>query len=141
MNESLPHLLLLSNFAATLFMIGIIWFVQVVHYPLFARVEPGSFVTYEREHTRRTTWIVAPLMIVEAVVASALLLLDAGPATALGALLLVGIWASTFFVQVPCHRVLERGWSASAHTRLVRSNWLRTALWTARSSIAVALLV
>jgi len=133
--------LLAGQVVATLALTGLAWFVQVVHYPLFACVEPGSFAKYEREHTRRTTWIVAPLMIVEAVVASALLLLDAGPATALGALLLVGIWASTFFVQVPCHRVLERGWSASAHTRLVRSNWLRTALWTARSSIAVALLV
>lgn len=133
--------LLAGQVVATLALTGLVWFVQVVHYPLFARVEPSSFATYEREHTRRTTWIVAPLMIVEAVVASALLLLDPHPATALGALFLVGIWASTFSVQVPCHRVLERGWSASAHTRLVRSNWLRTALWTARSSIAVALLV
>ena len=133
--------LLAAQVVVTLALTGLVWFVQVVHYPLFARVEPGSFATYEREHTRRTTWIVAPLMIVEAVVASALLVLDAGPATALGVLLLVGIWASTFLVQVPCHRVLERGWSESAHARLVRSNWLRTALWTARSSIAVALLV
>ena len=31
-------LLLLLHAAATLFMTGLIWFVQVVHYPLFARV-------------------------------------------------------------------------------------------------------
>jgi hypothetical protein len=38
-------LLLLANAAATLFMVGVIRFVQVVHYPLFARVgRPGFAV-------------------------------------------------------------------------------------------------
>ncbi|MFY0528690.1 hypothetical protein ACN28I_37835 [Archangium gephyra] len=31
-------LVLLAHAAATLFMVGLIWFVQVVHYPLFSRV-------------------------------------------------------------------------------------------------------
>jgi hypothetical protein len=29
---------LLANLSATLFMVSVIWFVQMVHYPLFARV-------------------------------------------------------------------------------------------------------
>jgi hypothetical protein len=36
-------LLLLANAAATFFMVGVIWFVQVVHYPLFARVGTLDF--------------------------------------------------------------------------------------------------
>ena len=47
--------------ASTLSMVGLIWFVQVVHYPLFARVEQG-FIAYEQIHQQRTTWVVAPLM-------------------------------------------------------------------------------
>jgi hypothetical protein len=133
--------LLVAQVVATLALTGLVWFVQVVHYPLFARVGTGSFAEYEREHTRRTTWLVMPLMLVEAFVVVALLLLDPSAATVLGGLLLAGIWASTFLVQVPCHRVLEKGWSSPVHTRLVRSNWVRTALWTARSGIAVWLLV
>jgi hypothetical protein len=133
--------LMAGQVAVTLVLTGIVWFVQVVHYPLFAHVEPGSFSTYELEHTRRTTLVVAPLMVVEAVCAMALLVLETSPATALGVLLLAGIWASTFLVQVPCHRVLEEGWNSVAHARLVRSNWVRTALWTVRSAIALGLLV
>ncbi len=126
---------------ATLALTGLVWFVQVVHYPLLARVGPSSFAAYEQEHVRRTTWLAVPLMVTEGIVVAMLLLLDTSAATVLGAVLLAGIWASTFLVQVPCHRVLEKEWSAPAHARLVRSNWVRTALWTARSAIAVALLV
>jgi hypothetical protein len=133
--------LLVAQAAATLALAGLVWFVQVVHYPLFARVGESSFAPYEREHTRRTTWVVAPLMLVEAIAVVGLVVLDPGVATAVGALVLAGIWASTFLVQVPCHRVLERGWDAAAHRRLVRGNWMRTGLWTARGALAVALLV
>jgi hypothetical protein len=31
-------LVLLANLAATFFMVGLIWFVQIVHYPLFGQV-------------------------------------------------------------------------------------------------------
>ena len=133
--------LLLVHAGATLAMCGLGWFVQVVHYPLFAHVGTESFAAYEREHTRRTTWLVMPLMLVEAFIVVALLVFDASVATALGAALLAAIWLSTFLVQVPCHRVLERGWSSPVHTRLVRTNWVRTALWTTRSAIVLALIV
>lgn len=133
--------LLLAHAAATLALAGLVWFVQVVHYPLFARVPGEAFTAYELEHGRRTTWVVAPLMAVEALTAVALVLVEPGALTVIGVALVVGIWASTFLVQVPCHRVLSRGWDAAAHRRLVRTNWLRTVLWSARGAIALALLV
>ena len=43
--------------------------------------------------------------------------------------------------RCPATRALAAGWSASAGRRLVRSNRVRTALWTARAVIALALLV
>jgi hypothetical protein len=55
----------------------------------------------------------------------------------LGLGLALGIWTSTFTVQVPLHRRLERGFDAAVHGRLVRSNWLRTGGWTARGALAV----
>lgn len=120
---------------------GLVWFVQVVHYPLFAAVGGGApFAAYEREHARRTTTVVAPLMLLEAGAAASLLVLDPSAATLVGAALVAAIWASTFLVQVPCHRALERGWDAAVHRRLVRTNWTRTVLWTARAAVAVWLL-
>jgi hypothetical protein len=59
----------------------------------------------------------------------------------LGIALLAGIWASTFFLQVPCHLQLSTGWNAATHRFLVQSNWIRTVFWTARLGVAIAMLV
>lgn len=128
---------------ATLAMVGLIWFVQVVHYPLMGRVGRSEFVEYERLHQQRTTWVVAPLMLTESAAAALLITwLPAGRAWLgwIGAALLAGVWASTFFWQVPLHARLGETFDAATHRRLVRSNWLRTGLWTMRGVLACALL-
>ena len=58
---------------STLAMVGLIWFVQVVHYPLFAKVGSAGFTEYEQLHQQRTTLVVAPLMLTEAATACAML--------------------------------------------------------------------
>ena len=63
----LPVLVLVVNLASTLAMTGVIWFVQVVHYPLFASVGAEGFSRYEALHATRTGWVVAPLMLCELV--------------------------------------------------------------------------
>ena len=133
--------LMLLHAATTLAMTSVIWFVQLVHYPLFPHASAGDFRAFAAEHQRRTTWIVAPLMLVEAGTATLLLFSPYSPPLVwLGWLLLVSIWASTAFVQVPLHARLAAGFDAQAARRLVRSNWGRTVAWTARSGIALALL-
>jgi hypothetical protein len=137
-------ILLLGQVAATLFMTGAIWIVQAVHYPLFALVGRDGFGEYEREHQRRITPVVGVAMSVEAVTA-VLLLVDTPVGVApgllvLGAILLLPIWLSTALLQVPAHRRLSGGFDAGAAARLVRTNWIRTALWTARSALILAVL-
>lgn len=135
--------LLALHALATIMMAGLIWFVQLVHYPLFAFVGASNFLRYEREHTRRVTWIVAPLMGLEAVTAVVLVFLVDGTTLrviAIAGLLLVAvIWASTAFLQAPCHRTLSAGFNAAAARRLVTTNWLRTSAWTARACLAVVM--
>lgn len=129
--------LLLVNLAATLYMTGLVWFVQVVHYPLFGQVGKPGFAGYEAAHTRLTTFVVAPPMLVEAL--TAVLLLSVRPrfaptaAMAAGTALVALLWLSTFLVQVPRHGVLAAGYNARAHSVLVATNWLRTAAWSARA--------
>lgn len=135
--------LLIAHAAATLAMTGLIWFVQLVHYPLFPRAERQQFGHFADDHQRRTTWVVAPLMLIEAAAAIALLprLTGAAQAAAWAAgALLAGIWALTGLVMVPLHRRLSGGFDARAARRLVRWNWPRTAAWTARSILALWLL-
>ena len=43
---------LLLNFASTWAMVGLIWLIQIVHYPLFSRVGADQFKLYEQEHQR-----------------------------------------------------------------------------------------
>src|SRR4051812_47184292 len=59
-------LVLLLHAAATWTMVGIIWFVQIVHYPLFARVGAAQFPAYEGAHSSLTTAVVAAPMLIEA---------------------------------------------------------------------------
>lgn len=138
------NLLLLAHQLATSAMFGIIWFVQIVHYPLFANVGSAAFTDYEALHQRRTTWVVMPLMLIEA--ATALLLLISGwselDRMILGANvgLLALVWLSTFFWQVPLHARLARSFNIAAQRQLVRSNWLRTLLWSVRLVLLAVLL-
>jgi hypothetical protein len=64
---------LLAHAASTLVMVGVIWFVRVVHYPLFEQVGKAAFAAYETAHARLTTWVVAPTMLVEALTGGLLL--------------------------------------------------------------------
>ena len=136
--------LLLVHAAATTFMAGLIWFVQVVHYPLGARVGDAAFVAYQSAHMARTTWVVGPPMLVEA--ATVVLLLGARPtgvpawATWAGAGLLAAIWTSTMFLQVPAHQTLLSGLDPDAVRRLVGGNWVRTVGWTLRAVLAFAMI-
>lgn len=131
--------------AATWFMVGLIWFVQVVHYPLMGAVPSHAFSAYATSHQRRTTWVVGPVMLIE--LSSALLLFGAlqGKFTGtllpwIGLALLVLIWVSTFAVQVPLHARLASGFDRAVWRRLLATNWVRTIAWTVRGIIALLLL-
>ena len=137
--------LLLMHLTATGLMVGVIWFVQVVHYPLFAAVPVDGFAAWERAHVSRTGMLVGPLMLVEAATCCLLLVrTPAGVPTWMpwtGVLLLAVLWASTFFIQVPMHRRLESGLDLDVVRRLVDTNWIRTVAWTLRGALAAWMLV
>ncbi|MDA1316196.1 MAG: hypothetical protein O2968_22995 [Acidobacteria bacterium] len=139
-----PSFIVSANIASTLFLAGVIWFVQVVHYPLFSSVGQSGFAQYEVQHAGRTTWIVAPPMLIEAT--TALLLIWVRPASlsfaaAFAGFLLVGlIWGSTFTMQVPLHARLSIGFEPTIHRNLVATNWVRTAAWTARAWLALTMI-
>jgi hypothetical protein len=134
-------LVLLLHAASTLWMTGLIWFVQVVHYPLFALVGASGFATYEHAHTTRTTLVVGPPMLLELATTVALLGLasDVVPRSAAwtGAALLAVIWLSTALLQVPQHSLLSLGFDARASEFLVQSNWIRTIGWSLRAVLAL----
>jgi hypothetical protein len=132
-----------THLAATLYLAGLIWCIQAVHYPLMDRVAPERFIEFHRQHSRRISAIVILPMVVE--LATALLLFAFVPdgvprgLPAVGLGLLGLIWLSTFALQVPMHGRLARGFDPPAHRLLVRSNWLRTVAWSLRAAVALAI--
>ncbi len=131
-------LVLLLHLASTLFMTGVIWFVQVVHYPLFSRVGNETFAMYESMHATLTTLVVFPAMMLE-LLSAGFLLLNHKDDWRLwtGLFLLLVIWSSTMFVQVPKHSELSTGFNAAVHASLVVTNWIRTIAWSVRSLLVL----
>ena len=132
--------LAVAHLAATAFMVGLIWYVQLVHYPLMAGWPAEDFPRYEAAHRERTGWIVVPVMLAEGALATALLVRRprgvAAWMPAVGMLALLALQTSTFLIQVPCHERLARGWDAATHAWLVESNWIRTVAWSLRGLLA-----
>ena len=142
---SLELLVLLANALATWLVCGVIWFVQLVHYPLFSRYDSQHFRAAMGEHQRGTSRVVLVPMLAESLTSLALLVFRPPEVPAwmpwAGALL-DGVWGfSTALVQIPLHQKLsEAGFDAAVHRRLVMSNWVRTAAWTGRAVLCGTML-
>lgn len=151
MSDARPDLLpalLATHAAATILMTGLDWFVHAVHYPMFARAAAAGdehYRAFQGEHLRRTSLIIPPVMLLELATALALVLLpDARtdrPLAWAGLALLGVVWVSTFAGAVPQHARLERGFDPGAHRRLMFFDLVRVLAWTARSAVALLLLM
>jgi hypothetical protein len=130
-------LLLLANLILSACLTGLIWFVQIVHYPIFRKVPASHFGAYHAAHTLTTGRVVALPMLIELGIGG-WLALQPVPATlrwihygAYACVILV--WAVTFGVAVPLHdRMTAAGYGEATINSLVASNWARTVGWTVR---------
>lgn len=119
----------------------LIWLVQLVIYPAFHAIEPAGFRAWHAGYTAAVTWVVAPLMLLQAGLAVWLWIAGAGPRWLLvaNAGLILLAWGVTFAVSIPCHEALQRELSPRVIDHLVRTNWLRTAAWTLTFLVSLAL--
>lgn len=137
----MEHLLLIFHIAATLFMTGVIWTTQLVQYPFFAYSEPEKFTAYHDAYRFWITPVVAPPMLIE--LFTSFLIIFYKPANIesklvwLGLALTLTVWASTFFLQIPLHEKLARGFDLGIIKSLVATNWIRTAAWSLRSALVL----
>jgi hypothetical protein len=129
-----------ANLAVAAFLTGLIWTIQLVHYPLFDRVGQEAWRTYEAAHQRAITPLVLPVMLANVGIAAALVLDEATGLTVANAALAGTIFAATGLYYGPLHGRLAQGWDPVLHRRLVVLNWLRTAAWSAQTAVALALL-
>lgn len=139
--EELNRFQLLCTSALT----GLIWTMQLVHYPAFRYIDPQKAISFALFHQGKISFIVAPLMLGEVI--SALVLGAAAWSEhrslmmyLINAVLIAMIWCLTFFQSMPCHQQLAETAllkdSAGLQQRqqiidtLIRTNWLRTGCWS-----------
>ena len=145
MNPRIAEITAVAQVVASVGMFGVIWMVQVVHYPLMRFVSGAQFARFETAHRVRISWVVGPLMAVEGVCVLAFLF--APPAGLVWWLPWAGAAAeavaigTTVFVSAPLHERLNAHFDQASLDRLVATNWVRTFAWTARAGVAIAMLV
>ncbi len=138
-------MLLLMNLVLSAFLTGLIWFVQVVHYPIFRQVPTAAFGAYHAVHTLTTGRAVAMPMLLELLLGGWLALqffpgnLKWFNYAAYGLVLL--LWGVTFLLAVPLHnKITAGGYSEEVINSLVTSNWIRTVAWTVRTALLTYML-
>ncbi len=114
-----PTLFFVLDLLLNGYLCGLIWFVQIVHYPLLAEVGDAGFLRYHERHSALTTRVVALPT----------------PWAWLGFSLALGTWACTFGLSVPLHQRLGAGHDRAMIARLVATNWPRTVAWTAHLAL------
>ena len=122
----LPHIILNS------ILFGVILMTQIVSYPMFLIVDNKSFSSYHMHYTFNISKIVLPLMILEVFLVIEMLVNKFDILSFISLILVILIWTSTFFIQVPYHNVISKGFNEKTISRLILSNWIRTTLWLAK---------
>ena len=130
----------LIHLFTTIFMCGLCWFVQIVHYPLFKEIPVADFPAYQKKNYA-TGFITVPVMSVELFSGIWLVYNDYSELFLANIILLFTIWASTFVFQVPTHLQLEKTPTHNLIKKLIRTNWIRTLCWSARSVLLAYLLL
>jgi len=136
--------LLVIHVAATLFMVGLIWTIHYVHYPLFANVGESTYVSFQSEHVERIGKLLFVPWLTEGITLLGILALAflGGhkmlriPAVINGAAMAVVLVISGFW-SAPAHAKLADGFDKSLHDQLMTVNLIRTLAWTVCGICAV----
>ncbi len=144
LDPSYQQLTIQLHLFATLLMTGVVWFVQLVHYPSFRFVSTEKGIEAVRFHQRNTSYLVMPLMLTE--MGTGILLMSSSWITQYGNYLLINlallflIWGVTFLRMMPIYRRLNQNMNEESISSLISTNWIRTALWTARAGLLFSFL-
>ena len=137
----MDNLMLINSFC-TFALFGLIWTIQLVHYPSFHSIEGAKFIEFEKFHSKKITYVVLPLMVIELLTSIYLIILE--PLNAVlhfNLLCVLIVWTSTFVFSVPCHNKLMNGKDQKVIRSLIKTNWVRTVFWTFKAMILLSLIL
>lgn len=109
----------------------LIWLVQLVIYPGFRYYSKENLIAWHRNYTFGISLVVIPLMFGQLISAGLQLFQNLNLYAIVSIVLIVIVWVSTFLQFVPMHNNISKGiFDDALLNRMVRSNWLRTILWS-----------
>ena len=120
-------------------MVGVIWVIQLIHYPSFHFIEKDNYIKFQEFHMKGISIIVIPAMIIEILSGFFLLIYYFNSSFLFGSsvFILISIWIITFLFFTKLHNSLTSGYKESIVDRLVFINWGRTILWSSRLIILI----
>lgn len=125
--------LLTTHLISTSIMVGVIWVVQLVHYPSFKYVNESNYIIFQKYHMSNISYIVFPVMFTELI--TAILILFFGEESLffmLSLICLFLIWVITGVLFTKFHNILQKGKDLKMIEKMIKANWMRTLLWTLR---------
>ena len=128
------NFVLLGHLIFTSIMTGVIWVIQIVHYPSFHFIEKELYTAFQKFHMNKISIIVIPIMLAE-LITGMMLFLDKSskcPFLIISFVILVLIWLITGVFFSKAHNELIIGYQELVVNQLVVMNWIRTLLWTLR---------
>ena len=128
------NFVLLGHLIFTSIMTGVIWVIQIVHYPSFHFIEKELYTAFQKFHMNKISIIVIPIMLAE-LITGMMLFLDKSPKSPfliISFVILVLIWLITGVFFSKAHNELMTGYQELVVNQLVVMNWIRTLLWTLR---------
>ena len=125
------------HFLSTSLMVGIIWVIQLLHYPAFNFIKESDYVEFQHFHMQRISFIVVPVMILELFSAFMLVYYFRSNLLILCLIILLVIWLITFVFFTKLHQSLLGGYNKITIDKLVQINWSRTVLWSLRLIILI----
>ena len=128
------NFVLLGHLIFTSIMTGVIWVIQIVHYPSFHFIEKELYTAFQKFHMNKISIIVIPIMLAE-LITGMMLFLDKSsksPFLIISFVILVLIWLITGVFFSKAHNELIAGYQELVVNQLVAMNWIRTLLWTLR---------
>ena len=126
--------MLILHLIATSVMVGVIWVIQLVHYPSFHFVELKQYTAFQRFHMARIFYVVIPAMLTElfTLILIVISMDKIDTLVVVSAILLIFIWLMTAVFFSGVHQKLTLGYDQTVVDKLVKLNWGRTLLWTMR---------
>ena len=133
-------LLFYSNLISSSILLGLILVIHFVHYKSFYFIPDKEFINFHTFHTRSISYLVIPLMIVEASTSIIICFFYYGLLPLINLILVLSIWIVTFLLQVPCHNKLSSGKSETTIKKLIDTNTIRVYLWLFKT-ISILLII